>query len=174
MTTINFIAKEENRGIKISGARKLITTITTVVLAVYIIGVAGFLGWWWLTTGSVKKTSSDIERYAREIAGYSDAEVLVNRAYSRAKAINDFLEQRGNSATVAGILVGRTNVTIAAWDYLATGVQTVEVAAATPAEIKEFTDYLDGYYDKVAVEEILWSKDGGWSGKFNLSARKEQ
>lgn len=172
MSDINFVSKDAGMKTSILRVRKLVISITTAGLVIYIVGVAGVFGWWWWVSNSQERTTQEVEEYTRQITAFSEADVVARRLSSRAKAVTDFLGARGEASSAAQILVGREEVSVIGWDYVLGGIQRVEVTGASPAKINEFTDYLEENYGQVQIEEIVWHPDRGWIGKVLVSERK--
>jgi len=173
MSTINFVPKPEVDKTQLLKVRRTVVVATTGVLAVYLVAVAGIIGWWWYKSTQQKKTSTQIEAYLVEMKNYSQQEVLARRLYARAEAVTDFMTQRGNASAAAEILVRAEDVEPTAWIYTAGGQQEITVKAEGPSQLFSFFNYLREKYQRVQPDEVGWSVTEGWYGRFLASSMKK-
>ncbi len=173
MTTINFVSKDEANQAQLLRVRRLVVGITTGILVVYLVGVAGLLGWWWYWNGKQKRTSGEVDDLTVMVTQYSEAEITARKLALRAEDVNNFLRSRGEASESASILTGDVAGAVVGWDYASEGQQRVEVSGATPADLQSHALYLQDKYNTVQPQEINWRTDQGWRGSFLVSGRKK-
>jgi len=171
-TAINFVYNDEANQEKLDKTRRTVITITTGILAAYLIAIAGLFGWWWYWLSKENKTTKEIDALVAQISNYSDEEVAVRRLDSRAKMVNDFLLNRGDASGAARILDGASNVEITLWKYDFSGTAQVGIKAADPEQIFTFTTYLKDKYVNVQPDEVGWNVNDGWNARILLSGKK--
>jgi hypothetical protein len=173
MTTINFVPKQEVDKTQLLRVRRMVMMITTGLLAVYLIGCAGIVGWWWYKKTLERQTSSRIDAYLIEMRNYFDKEVLVRKLDARATAVMDFINNRGQASAAANILVQAKDVEVTGWKYEASGEQQIRVKAEGPGQLFVFARYLGDKYDAVQPDEVGWNVTEGWYGRFLVSKMKK-
>jgi hypothetical protein len=169
---INLISKDEKRAQVVSNIRRLVITITSLILLIYVVVVAGVLGWSVLWTAKEKKASSEVDSLTAQIVSYKEAEVVVRKLEARAVLVEDFLKSRGDASDAAYVIIDE-GFPILRWDYAAGGAQSVKVEATSAAALQFYAEYLQQHYNQVQPSRVEWTKDQGWSGAFLLSGRKK-
>jgi hypothetical protein len=169
---INFVSKDEKRQQIISGIRRTVITVSSLVLLVYVVIMAGVLGWTLFWSAKETKSNGDIESLNTQIKNYSETEAVVRKLETRAKVVDDFLTGRGNASDAAAVIIDE-GFPIIDWEYNLGGVQSVQVSATSPAQLKVYADYLEQYYNVVQPDEVAWTIKDGWMGNFLLSGRKK-
>jgi hypothetical protein len=169
---INFVIKEDKRN-KVTGQiRKMVTVSTSMVLVVYIIIAGGMTGWTVWLSSRQKQTSAENDNLTRQINDLFDSEVVIRNLANRAGMVEDYLHNRGNASNAAS-LVNKEGFNIIKWEYIAGGLETVGVTASAPAQLKDYADYLGTNYNVVQPTRIEWDPDNGWVGTFIFSERKK-
>lgn len=174
MTEINFVPKREVDKTKLLKVRHWVLAVTTVILVVYLVGIAGLFGMWFYQTSSTKKTSSEVDALLLQIRQYSEIETTARRLQARMEEVNKFLDGRGEASKSASILVDAQDVEVVDWQYAAGGGQVVKVKAEGPAQIFAFYVYSQEKYSQVQPDEVGWSVLDGWYGRFLLSQMNKE
>lgn len=171
MTTINLIEKKAQENENLKRIRGLVKSVTTVILVVYIVVTAGFIGWeWWLNDQKVK-TQQNLKSVSDSVIAMSSQEVLVRKIDSRTSAIDTFLSVRPDTMMHANNFNDEV-VKVVGWDFTPGGIQRVEVTAGEPEQIAEFSKKLGAKYSSVAFDMITWLPSEAWSAVISLGRIK--
>jgi hypothetical protein len=169
---INFVVKENKTQNSVGQIRKMVTVSTTLVLVIYVVIAGGMAGWTFWVSAHEKQTSEESDNLAAQIRNLNDSEVIARNLDARAGMVEDFLTNRGNASDAANVVI-KDGYTVVGWIYSAGGSETVSVAAASPTLLQEYADYQSANYSKVQTQKIEWLPDSGWTGTFILTGRKK-
>ena len=169
---INFVTRDEKKAASLLRIKRVVVAWTSLILGVYIVGVAGLVGWNTLWSSKEKKASTEEESLRMQITQYSENEVLAARLQDRAKEITGFISTRKNISDTSSLLV-KEGYEIFKWEYSLDGVQRVTVIASDSAAMKSYEAHVSGYYDLVQVEKIYYDKELGWVGALLLKNKKK-
>lgn len=168
---INFVSKDEKTQQKVSLIRRMVVTICSTILVVYLVVVAGVLGWALLWRSKENRATSEIEEYTQKVLSLKEAEAIVRKLESRAMMVDNFLSSRGNAS---GAAYGIENelFKIVQWDYALGSNHTVKVEATTAAALNDYEKYLAKNFLVVQTSKIEFLKGQRWVGTFVLSPAK--
>lgn len=169
---INFVAKSEESA-RIAKIRRLVKSVTTIVLVGYIVVVAGLVGWWGYISNREKKVSIEMESLTVKVATKSEVEVAMKKLADRTKIVSEFLDGRVEVAADVGVLSG-SELVVSEWTYEAgSGGQSTVVGPSEVEKIENFVNYLEDSYNNVSLENISWRNGIGWTGKVNFSGHRK-
>lgn len=170
---IDLLVRERNNNGKIIKARRVVVAITTVVLVVYVLAAAGFVGWWYVETSRVKKTTASLDSLAFQLKNQSEKEVMVRKVAERAGMVNTFLETREQAAEKAR-LADNGLAQVIGWDISAGGVQKVKAATSSAAVVDEYAKKLTDNYNQVIIESARYTDLSAlWEGTIRLNNYKK-
>jgi hypothetical protein len=169
---INFVSKDEKTEQMVGQIRRTVVSVTTIVLLIYVMIMAGILGWTLFWSAREKKSSNLIDSVSAQIIRFSETEAVVRKLETRAKLVDDFLNSRGDASDAARLVIDE-EFPILSWDYNAGGAQTIQVSATSPAQLKLYADQMHEYYEKVQPAKVTWTQKEGWTGSFLLFGRKK-
>jgi hypothetical protein len=158
---INFVVRDEKRAQTIRKVKSGVVGWTSLILGIYIVAMAGFLGWNVLWSTKEKKASTEEVSLRQQITSLSENQVLAMKLLDRATEINKFLDERGTVSRKAELLP-RDGYTIFKWAYGSGGIQEVSVIGENPAQLKGYEDYLRTVYNQVQVEKVIFDPLTGW------------
>jgi len=168
---INFAPEKQKDTVVLEKVHYPVLTATTIVLVVYIVSLAGFLGWTWFSSGQQVKVSSELADLRKQVSTKSEAEVVVRNVDTRSKEVLAFLKSRSKMAEVGKSFLAE-EVKVEKWDYQLGGENRVKVGA-------ENTDVLQGYvaglvekYDRVWMDSVEWSEEFGWVATINVGNKR--
>jgi len=172
MTTINLAIRKHEEAQVLVKIRRVVKSVTTVCLVVYIVSMAGVTGWWWYTNARTASAGAELEDLLAQVTAKSEAEAVVRRLIVRAGSVQTFLDSRVEVGGSAGRLAGAVLVPMI-WNYDSTkGVEGVVVNAAGVAQIDEFVADMAEDYANVRLESVKWSSEGAWVGTLSLGGKK--
>jgi hypothetical protein len=168
---INFVVENNKNNENLDKIRKLVVTGTTAVLVVYLVTLAGFLGWgaYWSRRES-KATASFVQKSA-EVDKLAEQEVVIRKLSDRLDAINAFLDSRSNLTTLSATTVGE-NISVGGWTFEASGKVKVRALGQGVDEIKLFSDNMVQKFSAVSADSITWSPTDGWVGNISVKGLK--
>lgn len=170
---INFVSKDEKTQHKISSIRRVVVTICSTALIVYLVVTAGVLGWALLWRTKESKANSEIEEYTQKVLEFRETEAVVRKLESRANLVEKFLNTRGD-ASGAAYGVRNELFKIVQWDYTSGSNQTVMVEATSAGALDNYEKYLESRFSVVQTSEVEYLKGQSWMGTFVLSSAKRK
>lgn len=164
--TINLIHPKSVESPVLVKWRGIIKSITTVVLAIWVIGCAGFLGWRMFENSRTEKVSQELESLLAQASAKSREEIVIRKIDIRAKGVNEFLDNRGEVVGKLGVLLEATPEADL-WKFVREGdSQTAQVKTETNEELDAFLAVLNQNYQNVRVKSISRINsltDSGWT-----------
>ena len=106
MTTINLLEKKAHENAGLKRIRGMVKSVTTVVLVIYLVVLAGFLGWEWWITNQRLVTQKNLKTVTAEVTSQSTQEVLVRKIDSRSGAITAPPRDVPSSLFTARLVIG--------------------------------------------------------------------
>lgn len=165
---INFVTAKTEDSANLIRIRSLVKTVTTVVLVLYIVAVAGFLGWWAYVSSKTVRVSDEVEDLSRRIAAKSEEEVTVRKLDGRVRAVQDFINGRSEKGADADVLA-RAEFVPVGWDYdVYLGRQSVAVNTPDVAGIETFIKFMTDEFGMVRLESADWKAESGWVGSVSF------
>jgi len=141
---INFLPREQQKKAKLAGIQRLVVTSTTVVLTLYIVAGAGWMGWWAYLARRESSVSLQVENLNREIERMAVKEGLVRQIAARLEVVGTALEEKKISGLIPQVLDER--VVVSAWNYRLGGVYRLTVSAANPTDLEDYMEKLQKIY----------------------------
>lgn len=169
---INFISTDTKKIQALAKLRRVVMTVTSGILGIYILIAAGFLGWSAWITFQASRTTTDHGQVLSELNLLRENEVVARALGERAKKIEDFLVSRGDASDEAFTAI-KENFKMMSWDYIAGASSVVRVAATDPATLKTYQDYMEENYTVVQTSKVEWKADEGWTLTLTLTGRKK-
>lgn len=164
---INFAVKEVAQDTKLDGIRRLVMGITTAILAVYVVAVAGFFGWRYYWDERDKNKLEDLGGISEQVAAMANTEVLVRKLDNRVKITSEFMKSRPDVYKAAKNL-DDPRVKVVSWTYAKETGQNAGLSGANVEILSEFSRELSGKYISAQINQSTWNKDIGWVSKVQL------
>jgi hypothetical protein len=169
---INLVVKENKSPEVIARIKRIVITITSLILVIYIVVAGGMTGWTTWVSMRQKQTSAESTALTQQVSSMFDTEVAVRNLADRANMVEDYLKSRGNASEAANLVI-KDGFKVIAWEYAANMAETVGVSATSTAQLKEYADYMESNYNKVQTSKIEWTPENGWTGTFIIFERKK-
>jgi hypothetical protein len=170
MSEINLLAKEDLTDVNLEKVKTKVSTITTVILAGYLVVMSGVLGWWWYSSNNQKKVSEELRSLYWQVAGKSGEDMLIRKLDQRRQEVVNFLIQRGNASDSAMSLINSEAV-VDGWIYNLGGVSSVSVKSADQWSLSRYAENMSRLYSQVRYDSIEY--DGAtWSAELSLGGKK--
>lgn len=167
MTTINLLPKDKQASGKIVVLRHWVTLLTTIVLIIYLTGMAAALGWWVFLATEGSLTSKDIAAAEGQIRQVSTTEALVREVGKRTDLIQTFLSSRTDVASLSGSLIPEEAVSIGSYKYSA-GTQSLSAQVNDLSELEKYTERLKAKYPNIVDSSISNVGDPTWQAEIKL------
>lgn len=161
---INLLPKknQEDNGIKKIG--HLVKVLTTIVLVVYVVSGAGFLGWTFYQSAKTIRVSAELEKLNSDVSAKAVEEVVVRKLAAKSMEIDDFLSSRPNVVKMADLLISSGSL-ITHWNFdSVSGMQRIQTSASSSAQINELAAFLSENYKLVKLERLSFTQNEGWIG----------
>lgn len=168
---INFAPEKQKETVVLEKVHYPVLTATTIVLVVYIVSLAGFLGWTWFSSGQQVKVSSDLADLRKQVAAKSEAEVVVRNVDSRSKEVLAFVKGRSKMAEVGASFLAE-DIRVEKWNYQMGGENKVKVGAENTDSIQTYVARLTEEYDRVWLDSLDWSEEFGWVATVNVGNKR--
>jgi hypothetical protein len=169
---INFVSRDEKKAASLIRLKRVVIAWTSLVLGVYIVAIAGLVGWNTLWSSKERKASTEEETLRAQIRQYSDNEVLAVRLIDRASEINNYITTRKDITNISSLLL-KEGYEIFKWEYALDGIQRVTVIASDSAALKAYENHVGNFYEQVQVEKIFYDRELGWVGALLLKNKKK-
>ena len=150
--------------------RILAMTTTTALWVVYVVGVAGLLGWWIILSQMQMLVSAETRQVTEQVKSRSEAEILVRNLDERGKTVSQFLAKSGVASEAVAIVAGAVDVTVSSWSFDTVTGQKVGVTAKDSVAIEKFIESLKKYYNQVDYTGIVKSADK-WTASITLGGK---
>lgn len=166
---INLAINKREESKALVAVRRLTRTATTVILVLYLIGAAGFVGYWLITRNQLNQTSLEMTKLDAQLASKAELEVTVRRLDSKAREINSYLNSRPDTGKMIDVLLG-ADVLVSGWTYdHAKDTQRISVSTAQSSGVSRLSQYLTRSYRNVNVSSLTYSKDNSWLGVIEIT-----
>lgn len=166
---INFVSKKTEISQRWVKVQRGVKGATTVVLALYVVGAAAWLGWWAYLSTRGQKASAEVERLTREVVQYAPEEVMVRKLEARTRIVETALSERVEAGDYGEVL-GELELPVLGWEFVGAGSkQQVTVAADEAGGIRDYIASLAENFGKVRQETVSWDAETGWSGTVSFS-----
>lgn len=157
---INFLPEDQENLQKWNKARAIVMKVTTGVLAVYLLGAAGVLGWSVFLTnreGSVSQETRDLEK---RLIGMANVEVLMRQLENRVEVVMRALATEKAADKLK--LVNRPEVEVNAWVFTTEGNQTLTVSGDSSEELENYVGRLRQNYPGLEIMSVARRGSGAW------------
>lgn len=168
---INFALKTEKGNENLDKIRRLVVTGTTIVLVLYLIGTAGFLGWGAYWSRREIRASAAFEQLSAEVGGFAEQEITVRKLADRLKEMQKFLDGRGDLIGLSQATTGE-NIRVIGWIYEG-GKVKASVSSSDPQNVRTFTDSMMSKFSGVQLDSLVWGPTTGWVGNIGLKGLKK-
>lgn len=167
---INFAGQEKAPDPRIAKLRKTVVTITTVGVVVYVVVLAGWIGWWWYTLGRDKQVSSDVSDLLNQTNALADREITVRQLSDRAQAVLTEVAVPKMSDTL--LKYQDPNVKIVGWDTSNALKPALSVSASSPAVLQDYATKIKQVTPGAFESLITWDSSEGWILQMVLGGKK--
>jgi hypothetical protein len=168
MIDLSIREDKENPGIK--RARGISRKVTSIVLVLYILAVAIFVGWWLFFRQKEKTVSMELKTLLTQVTGKSEQEILVRKLAYRAGSVSSFVSTREDFVGLAKSLVSE-EASVSGWVYVSGTNQKVSVRATDSASLESYSGKLAKEYPIVYFDSINWSSIEGWTAAITLGEK---
>jgi len=164
---INLLPKKDAAG-KMDIVRHWLTLGTTVALVLYLITLAGTLGWWTYLSFQDSNLVSQIASLSSQINKFASLEAIVRQIDLRQKSIDKILKTRKSVAkTVTKINIRPARVNVLGWDG------TIIVASGQSAsDIEEYSNLLKKSFAGVTVDSLTQKGGPAWDASIIVKNEK--
>ncbi len=167
MSGINLLPKDKQVAGPMFLAKHWTVMLTSVVLIIYLITMAGVIGWWLFLTTQDKMTTNKIAETEDVIRQAKVTESLVWETGSRASLVESFLATRVGMASIAATIVPIENVAIAGYKY-SDSAKTVTAVVSDLSELEKYTTRLKKSFPKVTSVTIANDGSNTWKAEISL------
>lgn len=151
---INLLPKKEETD-KVNIIKHWLVLGSSVTLAIYLIIVAGTLGYWTYLSFQDTALTSEVATLSTQINKFASLEATVRQIDARQKSIDKILKTRKVfSKTLAKINTRPSGVTVLGWN-----ADTISVTGSDLARIEEYASLLKKNFDSVTVESLSQKMD---------------
>ena len=166
---INLLPKKNEESKATNGIKKMSRVITTIVLVLYIVGAAGYLGWTVYQSTKTVRVSAELEKLKNDVAGKATEEVLVRKLAAKSTEINSFVSSRPDIINITDLLINAPSP-VSQWTFdAATNTQKIQTSASSSAQVNDLVSYLANKYSQVKLERITFAKESGWIGVVSVA-----
>jgi hypothetical protein len=169
---INFVSTDAKKIQSLARIRRWVMTATSVVLITYVLTVVGFLGWSTWVNYQASRVVKNHDELLGLLTSLGDAEVIARNLGDRAVKIDEYLKVYREASESAAVTI-KDQYGVVKWDYDLAALTVVNIAASSPALLKDYQDYMEQNYTKVQTNKVEWTADLGWTLTLALSGRKK-
>lgn len=167
---INFAVKAAPAETEEDKIRKLVVPISTAVLVIYLVVVAGLMGWKWYWSDKEEADQSSLQEIATQVEQKSKTEILMRKLAARSQSTADYINSRASVYEAAQNLVD-DKIRVKSWNYTAMNTQVAELGAEDTSILKDFVDLLTKKYQNVQINQANWSPTDGWVNTVGLGGK---
>jgi hypothetical protein len=167
MSGINLLPKDKQVAGPMFVAKHWTVMLTSVVLVIYLVVMAGVIGWWLFLTTQDKLTTSKIAETEDMIRQAKVTESLVWETGNRAGLIQSFLSTRVGMASVAATILPVENVVIAGYKY-SENAKSITAVVSDLSELEKYTTRLKKTFPKVTSVTVANDGSSSWKAEINL------
>lgn len=151
---INLIVNKKSEADQFRTVRKTAQVLSTIVLVLWTVGLAGVLGYIQFKSSKTSQVSNELSQLVGDAAKLSQQEIFARKLEARANNVKDFVAQRGNATKRAKLLLDMAELPVG-WLYnRAKDSQTIIVPSLTHDEAEGYVKSLGDYYSKVRLDSI--------------------
>ncbi len=151
---INLLPKKEETD-KVNIIKHWLVLGSSVTLAIYLIIVAGTLGYWTYLSFQDTALTSEVATLSTQINKFASLEATVRQVDARQKSIDKILKTRKVfSKTLAKINTRPAGVSVLGWN-----ADTISVTGSDLSRIEEYASLLKKNFDSVTVETLSQKMD---------------
>lgn len=153
---------------KVDLIRHWVTLATTVSLALYLITLAGILGWWTYLSFQDSSLTAEVANLSSQINKFATLEATVRQIDLRQKSIDKILKTRKPVAkTVAKINIRPSDVNILGWDGT-----VIAASGKNSSDIEEYSNLLKKSFGSVTVDSLIQKGSSSWDASIVVKNEK--
>lgn len=160
---INLLPKKPVSSDLYKSTQRLVTLASTITLVVYILIIAGMLGWGYYLSLKDQTLANEITDLTAKVKKLQVREAMMLQVGARQKAIDAFVAKR--PPVVAQIKIVNNHfapIEVTAWDYKADGTGRISISGNSILDLQDYTQLLRQKYKTVIADQAA-AKGGKWN-----------
>lgn len=164
---INLLPKKEE-GDKVNIIKHWLILGTSVTLALYLIIIAGVLGYWTYLSFQDTSLTAEVASLSGQINKFATLEATVRQIDLRQKSIDKILKTRKPVAkTIAKINIRPSKVSILGWDGT-----IITASGQNASDIEEYTQLLKKSFAEVNIDSLTQKGSSSWDASIIVKNEK--
>lgn len=153
---INLLPKTEINRIRRSRYQRAVYAVTTWLVVVYIITIAGFAGWWFFLAKTQVQVSGEVTNLTVQLNQLATREVLVRQYRERLKIVDTALKKHLTLSQQLAQASPSGSMSTLAWDFDGKG-QTFRLSGTDTLQLQNFIDTLHASVKNLSrTDKPIW------------------